>query len=242
MFVYEALELALFMISACGFSVLLFAPGAMLIDLPSVVLRRLLMGLAMGITAILIIHSPMGKRSGAHFNPAITLTYWRLGKIASWDAVFYILWQFAGGIFGVGLSALVFPKSLAQPPVLFAVTVPGVGGVPRAFAAEFFMAAVLMGVVLLATNHRKLAPFTSYFVGGLITLYILVLSPVSGFSINPARTVGSACFAHVWTAGWIYFAAPVAGMLSAAEIYLRVRGRHRIRHASVHPDPIPLER
>ena len=98
--------------------------------------RRLLMGVAMGITAILIIHSPMGKRSGAHFNPAITLTYFRLGKIHGWDAVFYVIFQFCGGIFGVGVSALLLGGSIAAPAVNYAVTVPGQYGTAAAFLAE----------------------------------------------------------------------------------------------------------
>ena len=59
------------------------------------------MGVAMGSTAVALIFSPLGKRSGAHFNPSVTLTFFRLGKIKAWDAVFYVLFQFAGGIAGV---------------------------------------------------------------------------------------------------------------------------------------------
>lgn len=81
--------------------------------MPSPMLRRI----AMGLTAILIIHSPMGTSSGAHFNPAITLTYLRLRKIAIWDAIFYTVLQFAGGVFGVGASLLVLAKPLADPGV-----------------------------------------------------------------------------------------------------------------------------
>jgi len=234
----EAAELALFMISACVCTVLLFRPGCTAISLvPSAALRRLAMGFAMGLTAVLIIHSPMGKRSGAHFNPAITLTYLRLGKIARWDAVFYVLFQFAGGVAGVGVSALVLGPQLAAPGVEYAVTVPGVYGTAGAFAAELFMAALLMGVVLFTSNRTRLAPYTGYAVGVLIVFYILLFAPVSGFSINPARTVGSAVFAHVWTAGWVYFAAPLLGMLGVAEAYLRAYGAERILCAKLHLDP-----
>jgi len=72
LYVFEAAELALFMLSACAFTVFLFDPSYPALHLfPSAVVRRTLMGIAMGMTAILIIHSPMGKRSGAHFNPAL---------------------------------------------------------------------------------------------------------------------------------------------------------------------------
>ncbi len=99
LYFFEGAELAIFMIAACVSTVLLFDPALPIVHMvPSAAVRRILMGIAMGVTAILIIRSPMGKRSGAHFNPAITLTYLRLGKIAAADSLFYIIFQFAGGI------------------------------------------------------------------------------------------------------------------------------------------------
>jgi aquaporin Z len=238
LYIFEGAELAIFMISACVSTVLLFDPSYLAPRLiPDAVLRRILMGIAMGATAVFIIQSPMGKRSGAHFNPAITLTYLRLGKIAIWDAVFYVGFQFIGGVFGVAVSALLLRSSLASPAADYAVTVPGKYGTAAAFFAEVFMAALLMGVVLWISNRPSLANYTSYCVGVLIALYVLFFAPVSGFSINPARTTGSAVFAGVWTAGWLYFAAPLLGMMSSAEVYLRIYGADRILCAKLHPDP-----
>ena len=97
LYIFEGMELAVFMISACFATVYLFDQGFPALHLiPSAAVRRLLMGTAMGATAVLIIHSPMGKRSGAHFNPAITLSYLRLGKIAGWDAIFYVVSLLSG--------------------------------------------------------------------------------------------------------------------------------------------------
>ncbi len=238
LYLYEGLELALFMISACVCTVILFHSGyPALLAIPSAVVRRILMGTGMGVTAILIIHSPIGKRSGAHFNPAITLTYLRLRKIALWDAAFYVLFQFTGGVFGVGVSSLLLGRQLADPSVEYAVTVPGRYGTAAAFAAEFFMAALLMAIVLWMSNRPRIASYTSYAIGALIALYILLFAPVSGFSINPARTTGSAIFAHLWTACWLYFTAPLLGMLGTAEVYLRSNGADSILCAKLHPDP-----
>jgi len=233
LYLMEAAELAIFMISACCFTVLLYHPASPVLGwIPDSTLRRLLMGIAMGVTAVGIIRSPWGQRSGAHFNPAITLTFLRLGKIGRYDAAFYIVFHFLGGIVGVGVSALVLGTSLANPAVNFAVTVPGPMGTGAAFAAEFFMAALLMTVVLVTSNSQRLAPYTTYCMGVLIASYILVFAPISGFSINPARTVGSALFAHLWTALWLYFTAPVVAMLLAAELYVRLSGRaqHYFQH------------
>jgi aquaporin Z len=238
LYLYEGAELAWFMVAACVATVVLFGASSHVAGVvPSAALRRAMMGVAMGVTAVMIIHSPMGKRSGAHFNPAITLTYLRMGKIAPWDAAGYVLGQFAGGLFGVGVSALILGKSLAQPSVDYAVTVPGIGGTAGAFGAEFFMAVLLMGVVLWSSNEVRWAKYTSYFVGLLIVNYIFFFAPVSGFSINPARTVGSATFAGVWTAGWVYFVAPLLGMFAAAEVYVRWYGIERVLCAKLHPAP-----
>jgi len=216
----EGAELAAFMLSACVCTVLLFHPASPLIRLAPVA-RRALMGVAMAVTAVAIIKSPWGRRSGAHFNPAITLTFYRLGKIGPYNAIFYVIAHFIGGVAGVGVAALLLGPTLAAPQVDYAVTVPGVGGPPAAFAAETFMAALLMATVLVTSNRPRLARWTTWLVGLLICCYIIVFGPISGFSINPARTAGSAVFAHLWTSGWIYFTAPVLGMLGAAEAYVK---------------------
>lgn len=238
LYVYEGVELALFMLSACIGAVALYSASSPLpAELPSAALRALTMGAAMGVTAVLIIHSPMGRASGAHFNPAITLTYLRLGKIVAWDAAFYIVGQFCGGVAGVGVAAWLLGRPLASPPVRYVVTVPGRDGTAAAFGAEFLMAAVLMWVVLWTSNRPPFAKLTSYLVGVLITVYVLVFGPVSGFSINPARTVGSACFAHVWTALWLYFTAPVLGMFAAAQLYIALYSKQHVRCAKLHHAP-----
>lgn len=241
LYLFEASELAIFMLSACAFTVFLFNPAFHAARLfPASVVRRLLLGLTMGITAVLIIHSVMGKRSGAHFNPAITLTYFRLGKIGKWDAFLYVLFQFAGGIFGVAVAAVLFRGALAAPSVRYAVTVPMSGrhGILAAFLAELFMSAVLMAVVLCMTSRPPLAPYTGYAVGVLISLDVLIFATISGFSINPARTVASAVFASIWTAEWLYFVAPLFGMMTAAEIFVRLFGAERILCAHLRPDSV----
>jgi aquaporin Z len=85
-----------------------------------------------------------------------------------------------------------------------------------------------MLVVLTASNHRQLTRFTGLFAGVLIATYITLEAPISGMSMNPARTLGSAFSANLWTALWLYFTAPVLGMLLAAEVYLRWRGPHAV--------------
>lgn len=225
----EAALLGLFLISACSFGVLLEHPDSPLRQaLPNPWPRRLLMGLAMGTTAVLLIRSPWGQRSGAHMNPGTTFTFWRLGKVAGADAAAYITAQFLGAVGGVALAALVLWPLVAHPDVRYVVTQPGPAGPLVAFAAEAAISFLLMTTVLFVSNHARWSRYTPYCAGALVWLYITVEAPVSGMSMNAARTFGSAASAGVFSHLWIYFLAPVAGMLAAAEWYVRRRGIHRV--------------
>ncbi len=225
-YLIEAGGLMVFMISACVFATLLEHPGSWVhkqIDAPTV--RRALMGLAMGITAVLIIYSPWGKRSGAHLNPAVTLTFYRLGKVETVDMVFYILFQFIGGATGVFVSYVVLSRALAHPAVSFVVTRPGAPGVAVAFIAESLISAGLMLTVLVTSNNDRLKSYTGVVAGVLVATYICLEAPLSGMSMNPARTFGSSVVANDWTAEWLYFIAPLLGMLGAAFAYTQVSRR-----------------
>lgn len=232
-YLIEAWCLGSFMLSACAFSVLLFGPSSPAISL-NAGLRTVLMGIAMGTTATAIICSPWGKRSGAHYNPVVTLTFLRLGKIAPADAAFYIAFQFAGGVVGVFVAWLMFGNLLADSAVNFAVTVPGKYGAAAAFAAEVVIAFVLMTMILWTSNSKRWSRFTPYFAGLFVAFYIAVESPISGMSMNPARTFSSAAVSGTWTAWWIYFAAPPLAMLTAAEVFVRARGLKSVYCAKLH--------
>ena len=234
-YLIEAACLGSFIISACTFAVILGYPQSPVVRwIASLVERRLLMGCAMGLTAIAIIYSPLGKRSGAHMNPAVTFTFWRLGKVASQDALFYVFAQFAGGIGGVLLVDAVLHAWVSDPAVNYAVTIPGNDGWPAAFAAELLISFVLMFTILMVSNTEKIARYTGLFAASLVAIYITFEAPISGMSMNPARTFGSAFSAHVWTALWIYFIAPPLGMVLAADVYVRLRGARAVICAKLH--------
>ncbi len=230
----EAAGLGLFMVSACLFATLLYHPAAPATHVLPDPLRRVLMGVAMGLTAIALIYSPWGQQSGAHFNPAVTLTFLRLGRVARWDALFYVAAQVVGGVLGVVLAVAASRGLVADQPVNFVVTVPGPWGVGVAFAAELAISTGLMLVVLTASNTPRLSRLTGLFAGALVAIYIALEAPLSGMSMNPARTLASAIPANLWTAVWIYLIAPPVGMLLAAEIHHRAR--HPVRCAKLHHD------
>ena len=234
-YVMEGAELGLYMISACAFVVLLEYPTSLLHHVfPDPTLRRVLFGIAMGMTAIGIIYSPLGQRSGAHFNPAVTLTFFRLGKVEFWDAAFYGAAQFIGGLLGVVLSVLVLGELVSHPSVRYAATVPGMAGGGVAFLAEALISFLQMSLILRFSNTARLARFTGLFAGVMIAIYISFEAPYSGMSMNPARTFASAVPAQVWTALWVYFTAPPLGMLLAAEVYVRQHGIHHVFCAKLH--------
>ena len=231
----EAAGLGLFMMSAVLVTTLFEYPHSSLQALlPNPAMRRILIGLAMGGTAIALIYSPWGKRSGAHLNPVVTLTFFRLGKIEGIDAAFYIFSQFIGGAAGLLLGATALGMAVEHPAVNYAVTIPGSEGAAIAFIAEAAISFGLMLVVLIASNRPALNPWTGVFAGCLVAMYIGLEAPLSGMSMNPARSFASALPAHVWTSFWIYATAPLIGMLLAAECYVRFLGADRVLCAKLH--------
>jgi aquaporin Z len=233
-YLIEGALLGLFMVSAAFVTALFEYPGSPIHSaIPSGAIRRALIGLAMGLTAVGLIYSPWGQQSGAHMKPATTLTFLRLGKVQPWDAIFYIAAQFVGGILGVALSKKLLGNIIAHPSVSYVVTVPGSAGVVIAFLAEAMISWGLMFMVLWSSNTPQIARFTGLFAGTLVFLYITFEAPFSGMSINPARTVASAVPSGIWTASWLYFAAPILGMFLAAETYGATIGLNHVSCAKL---------
>jgi aquaporin Z len=225
-YLMEAGESGAYLFSACAVATLLWHPASPAQRfLPNDTVRRMLMGLAMGATIVAIALSPWGQQSGAHFNPAVTFTFYRLRKVALWDTVFYCAGQFLGAIAGVALASFVLQGAPADKAVRYAATMPGIYGDTIAFVAELAISFILMSAILFASNHKVLAPYTHYVAAILVAAYIAFESPVSGMSTNPARTFGPALYSSYWHALWIYFIGPPLGMLAAAEVLLVARQR-----------------
>jgi aquaporin Z len=231
----EAVGLGLFMVAASGFASLIEHPASPLrraVDEP--LARRALMGLAMGATAMALIYSPLGARSGAHLNPATTLAFWRLGKLHRGDAAGYMAAQVAGALAGMLLAVVLFSRYLGAPEVRYVATVPGPWGAAAAFAAEVAIAFVLLTVVLHVSNHPERSRYTGVAAGALVALYITFETPVSGMSLNPARSLAPALLADELSSYWIYLIAPPAGMLAAAFVYVHTRGPGAVYCAKLH--------
>lgn len=224
-YLMEAVEVAIYLFLTCIFASLLLHPASPVRHLvTSALQRRALMGLAIGATVIAIVTSPWGKQSGGHFNPALTLAFYRLGKMSVPDAVFYLLAQFSGAIGGVCIARYLLPGTVGGQAVSYAVTTPGVRGSAVAFIGELAISIVLMSTILVASNSETFSRYTPYLVGFLYAGFIILEAPLSGMSMNPARSLAPALHAGYWHALWLYFTAPTLGTLIAAEIFLRARG------------------
>jgi aquaporin Z len=219
--------LGLFMVSACLSVALLEHPASALhAAIPSAFARRALIGCAMGLTAVGLIYSPWGKRSGAFMNPAMVLCFTRLGKLSWSDAAGYIVAQLGGSALGVLLSVALLPNVVSHPAVNYVVTAPGEAGELVAWIAEFSLSFALLSTVMTVNRSARLAPYAGLFAATLVALFITFEAPLSGMSINPARSFGSALLARSWSGFWIYLTAPVAGMLCGVELQRLLTRRH----------------
>jgi len=235
----EALGLGLFMVAAGVVATVLDSPLSPVQGwIGDADLRRVIAGIAMGLTAIGLIYSPWGKRSGAHMNPAVTLGFLLLGKIRARDALGYIAAQFAGGLVGVLLVLGLCGDAFASQPVSFAATMPGPRGVAVAFVAELLISFGMLFAVLNIAAHARWARYAGVAAGFLVAAYISVEAPLSGMSMNPARSFASAAPGGLFDNLWIYFVAPTLGMLLAAALFRRrERARHAVCAKLVH-DPV----
>jgi aquaporin Z len=197
-------------------------------------------GAAMGLTAIALIYSPWGKRSGAHLNPAVTLAFLSLGRIRARDAAWYVAAQFAGGLVGVLLVVGLVGDDFAAPPVSYATTMPGRAGAAVAFVAELAISGLLLLAVLRISSHPRHGQRAGLVAGLLVATYISIEAPLSGMSMNPARSFASAVPGSLFDHLWIYFVAPPLGMWLAARLHSRwSRGANQGCAKVVHDPHVP---
>lgn len=208
-----------FIAEAIGtFSLLLMGCGAIVVDQQFGGIGHLGVALAFGLVVMAMIYT-VGNISGAHLNPAVSLGFWAAGRLAPSALPGYLLAQTTGALVAVGLLRALFPdaESLGQ-------TVPTVSA-PGAFGVELVMSFILMFVILnVATGHKETGIMAGVAVGGTIMLEALVAGPLTGASMNPARSLAPALWSGDLGGLWIYLTAPIAGALLAAPLCRLVQG------------------
>ena len=194
---------------------------------PSELVQRTGLALVMGGLVMAMAYSPWGQRSGAHFNPAVTLGFWQLGHIRTADALWYVLFQFAGALAaGFAMFHLLQPW-FGYPAIHYNVTRPidGDYGWLWALGAETSFSGVFMLLLLRALHSARFKDRVGVLAGIMLAVFIVAEAPVSGMSLNPARSMGTAVAAGLAPALWVYFAGPLLAMWGTAALFGRYRGR-----------------
>jgi aquaporin Z len=191
--------------------------------LPSHSWRLLLTGLLFAGSGSLVAISPLGRRSGAHLNPVVTLAFWLRGNVHPHDLLGYSVSQFAGAFLGTVVVDLLWGSTARA--VSFGATLPGHGLDGRqAAVVELLMTASLVLAILLMTSHPASARWTPLVVWLLIAALVWQGAPYTGTSLNPARSLAPAVFGHELGIYWVYVAGPVVGALLAAALHRALPG------------------
>src|SRR5215470_19174735 len=182
--------------------------------LPDTSARRLITGLLFAGSGSLVAISPLGKLSGGHINPAVTLAFWAQGKMHHFDLGGYILGQFLGAITGTLLVVLVWRGQAAS--VGDGMTIPG-AGYPLwvVFLVEVSLTFLLVLSIFFFVSSHRLMRWTPLMVWILLAMMVWLAAPISGASLNPARSFGPALLSWSWHEQWLYWIAPPLGALLA---------------------------
>jgi len=184
--------------------------------IPGEGIRRAVTGWFFGTTGCLITISRVGKISGAHINPIVSIAFLLKKKLSLQHTIGFIIAQMAGAAAGA------FPLLLWGPQgrsVGYGATVPGPEGIVVAFIGETITSFLLIAGIFLFTGHKKLKRFTPYLMPFLYCGMVWAEGTISGTSTNPARSFGPAVVSGIWNSYWMYWAAPVSGALLAVGLF-----------------------
>ncbi len=201
----------------CGLSIVIFMFGSgspMAQIIPDVKIRQAITGFLFGSVGASIALSPIGKVSGAHINPAVTMVFWLFRKLEGRLAITYILSQLTGAV--IGCLPLLLWGSMGRS-IDFGITVPGQGYTTQAaFLGEVITTFTMVLLLIVFIGFRRIRQFTPYMFPLLYAIMVPLEADISGISTNPARSLGPAVISGQWTAFWVYIAGPVTGALLAS--------------------------
>ena len=214
LFVSEAIGTALLVLVGLSLVILMFGAGSPMARLiPDEGLRRLITGFLFGTTGACIALSPVGKVSGAHINPAVTLAFRLMGKLDLPTSLGYVGAQLIGAV--VGSLPLLLWGAMGES-VAFGATLPGPGfSVSAVFLGEVITTFAMVALLAVFLGFRAIRPFTPAIFPPLYAIMVWAESPLSGTSTNPARSFGPAVVSGQWEGWWVYWVGPLLGTLGA---------------------------
>jgi aquaporin Z len=185
--------------------------------IPNPGLRRLVTGFLFGSTGAIIAVSRLGKISGAHINPVVSMAFFITGKLRISTTVIYIFSQLAGGI--VGALPLLLWGHIGQS-IAYGATLPGKGySFWQAASGEIITTFFLITGLYIFVGHKRLRNFTPLLFPFLYAFMVYLEAPISGTSTNPARSLGPLIISGNHTGWWIYWIGPIIGMIVAVLLH-----------------------
>ena len=214
-FISEFFGTALLLLGGLSLVIFMFGAGSPMAELiPIVKLRQVITGFLFGSIGASIALSPIGKVSGAHINPAVTMTFWLFGKIEGRLAVTYVLAQMTGAIFGC--LPLLFWGQMGRS-IEFGATIPGEGySLQTVMLGEIITTFTMVSLLVIFIGFRQIRQFTPFMFPFLYAIMVPLEAAISGTSTNPARSLGPAVISGQWEGWWIYLIGPLAGALLAS--------------------------
>jgi len=213
-----------------------FAPGSPVAAvLPGESVRLLITGLILGATGLLVTVSPLGRRSGAHLNPSVSLAFWRRGHMHPHDLIGYVTAQTGGAI--AGTLAARWCWGARADALDLGATRPGQGiSTTAAAGIEAILTFVLISGILLAVSSARTTRWTPLVAWGLVALLVWQGGDLTGASLNPARSLAPALLAPLTAGLWAYIVGPLTGSLAAVAAY-GLLSRLETRTAKLLHDP-----
>ncbi len=214
-FISEFLGTAILLLGGLSIVILMFgADSPMAQIIPAVKIRQIITGFIFGSIGASIALSPIGKVSGAHINPAVTMVFWLFRKIEGRLMITYILAQLTGAV--VGSLPLLFWGQFGKS-IDYGVTVPGSGySTSAVFLGEVITTFTMVSLLSIFIGFRKIRKFTPFMFPFLYAIMVPLESAISGTSTNPARSLGPAVISGNWEGWWIYLIGPLTGSFMAS--------------------------
>jgi aquaporin Z len=214
-FVSEFFGTALLLLAGLSIVIFIFGTGSPMEKLiPAVKVRQAITGFLFGSIGASIALSPIGKVSGAHINPAVTMVFWLFRKIKGRLAVTYILAQLTGAI--IGSTPLLLWGRMGRS-LNFGGTFPGDSyTVQAALLGEVITTFTMVSLLVIFIGFRRIRQFTPYMFPILYGIMVPLEADISGISTNPARSLGPAVISGQWAGWWIYWIGPLTGAFLAS--------------------------